>query len=57
MDDLATEICLEEHSPFQLTNEYELNLIKARAKEFYWILNQQSHQSLPTGTKKWSIKV
>jgi len=47
---------VEKHPIFQLANDYELNLGEAKAKEFCWILNEQSHQTLPTGPKKWNKK-
>ena len=43
-----------ERSPlFQLLNGHELNLDKAKAEEFYWILNERKLTSLPTGPEKW----
>ena len=54
MDDLPKDIHLVEHPIFRLANDYELNLGKAKAKDFCWILNEHSHQTLPTGPKKWN---
>ena len=54
MNDLLKDIYLEEHPKFRLANDYELYLGKAKAKDFYWILNEQSHQTLPTGPQKWN---
>ena len=54
MDDLPKDIYLQKHPIFLLANDHELNLGKAKAKDFYWILNKQSHQTLPSGPKKWN---
>jgi len=50
MDDLPKDNYLEMYPVFRLANHRELNLRKAaKAKAFFWILNEQSYQSLPTG--------
>ena len=54
MDDLPKDIYLQKHPIFLLASDHELNLGKAKGKDFYWILNKQSHQTLPSGPKKWN---
>ena len=53
LDDISKNLYVERSPLFQLLNGHELNLDKAKAKEFYWILNERNLTSLPTGPDKW----
>ena len=53
LDDISKNFYAERSPLFQLLNGHEINLDKAKAKEFYWILNERNLTSLPTGPEKW----
>ena len=53
LDEISKNFYVERSPQFQLLNGHELNLDKAKAKEFYWILNERNLTSLPTGPEKW----
>ena len=44
-------------SSFQLGNETSINLLKAKAKDFYWLLIRKTHNSKQTGPNRWEATV
>ena len=51
---LPKESYLGDQSKFQLEENIEIDLEKAKAKDFYWLLNNKVNHSFPTGPTKWS---
>ena len=48
------ESYLGNQSKIQLAENIEIDLEKAKAKDFYWLLNNKVNHSFPTGPTKWS---
>ena len=42
------------NTKFKLAENIEIDLQKIKAKDFYWLLNEKTNNSFPTGPKKWS---
>ena len=51
---LPKESYLGDQCKFQLEENIEIDLEKAKAKDFYWLLNNKVNHSFPTGPTKWS---
>ena len=42
------------NTKIKLAGNTEIDLQKTKAKDFYWLLNDKTNNSFPTGPKKWS---
>ena len=42
------------NTKFKLAENIDIDLQKIKAKDFYWLLNEKTNDSFPTGPKKWS---
>ena len=42
------------NTKFKLAEHIDIDLQKIKAKDFYWLLNEKTNDSFPTGPKKWS---
>ena len=51
--DSPTASNYNELTSFQLGNEIEINLLNAKAKDFYWLLVKKIHTCKQTGSKRW----
>ena len=54
MEPPIKEHLLGNYTKLQLAENISLDLRKAKAKDFYWLLNTKINNTLPSGPQKWS---